>query len=143
MSFTPTTTPNGTIKLHVQPEVSTIDQSNGIVLSGFNVPALSTRKIETEVELNAGQSFVIAGLLDDRVTQNLSKIPGISNIPLLGALFRSHSITRSKTELVIVVTPEIQAPLDRGTPATLPVMPVPFLPPTAPNPAPNAEAAQK
>jgi pilus assembly protein CpaC len=131
LSFTPNTTPNGTIQLHVQPEVSTIDASNGIVLSGFNVPALSTRKIETEVELNAGQSFVIAGLLDDRVTQNLSKIPGIGDIPLLGALFRSHSKTRSKTELIIVVTPEIRAPLTEGTSATLPKMPLPFLPPAA------------
>jgi pilus assembly protein CpaC len=128
LSFTPTTTQAGTIKLHVQPEVSTIDTSNGIVLSGFNIPALSTRKIETEVELSMGQSFVIAGLVDDRVTQNLSKVPGIGDIPVLGALFRSHSRTRSKTELVIVVTPEIRAPLDVGATAPLPPMPEPFLP---------------
>ena len=120
LSFTPNTTQNGTIKLHVQPEVSTIDTANGIVLSGFNIPALSTRKVETEVELSMGQSFVIAGLLDDRVTQNLSKIPGIGDIPVLGALFRSRSRTRSKTELIIVVTPEIRAPLAIGTPAPLP-----------------------
>ena len=128
LSFTPVTTPNGTIKLHVQPEVSTIDTANGIVLSGFNIPALSTRKIETEVELNAGQSFVIAGLMDDRVTQNLSKIPGIGDIPILGNLFRSRARTRSKTELIIVVTPDIRAPLAKGTPAPTPAMPVPFLP---------------
>jgi pilus assembly protein CpaC len=137
LSFTPSTTSNGTIKLHVQPEVSTIDTSNGIVLSGFNVPALSTRKIETEVELNAGQSFVIAGLLDNRVTQNLSKIPGIGDIPILGALFRSHSLVRSKTELVIIVTPDVRTPLPPGTPGATPAMPVPFLPPA------TGEAAKK
>jgi pilus assembly protein CpaC len=134
LSFTPTTTPNGSIKLHVQPEVSTIDTANGIVLSGFSIPALSTRKIETEVELTAGQSFVIAGLLDERVTRNLSKIPGIGDIPVLGALFRSHSISRARTELIIVVTPEVRTPLAQGTPAALPEMPEPFLPPTAAGP---------
>jgi pilus assembly protein CpaC len=138
LNFTPTATPNGTIKLHVQPEVSTIDTANGIMLSGFNVPALSTRKIETEVELIAGQSFVIAGLLDDRVTQNLSKIPGIGDIPLLGQLFRSRSTVRSKTELIIVVTPELRTPLAQGTPAAVPGMPVPFLPPAAANPSPGS-----
>ena len=129
LSFTPNSTPKGTIKLHVQPEVSTIDASNGIVLAGFNIPALSTRKVETEVELSAGQSFVIAGLVDDRVTQNLSKIPGIGDIPVLGALFRSRSRTRSKTELIVVVTPEVRTPLTSGTPPPVPQMPEPFLPP--------------
>jgi len=133
LSFTPKTTADGTLKLHVQPEVSTLDAANGIVLSGFNVPALSTRKVETEVELGPGQSFAIAGLLDDRVTQNFSKIPGVGDIPVLGALFRSHSRTRSKTELVIIVTPEIRTPLGSGTPMPLPPMPEPFLaqPPTS------------
>jgi len=139
LSFTPTTTSSGTIKLHVQPEVSTLDAANGIVISGFSVPALSTRKVETEVELNQGQSFVIAGLMDDRVTQNLSKIPGIGDIPVLGALFRSHSRTRSKTELIIVVTPEIRAPLAIGTSPPLPAMPEPFLPRPSPSKAPASE----
>jgi pilus assembly protein CpaC len=134
LSFTPNTTANGTIRLHVQPEVSTIDMSNGIVLSGFNVPGLSTRKVETEVELSAGQSFIIAGLVDDRVIQNLSKIPGIGSIPVLGALFRSHSKTRSKTELIIVVTPEIRTPPLQRTPVAVPEMPLPFLPPIGSNP---------
>ncbi len=128
LSFTPTSTPNGTLKLHVLPEVSTLDAANGIVLSGFNIPALSTRKVETEVELSSGQSFVIAGLLDDRVTENLSKIPGIGDLPVLGALFRSRTRTRSKTELIVVVTPEIRTPLASGTPPPLPVMPEQFLP---------------
>ena len=131
LSFTPTTTPNGTLKLHVLPEVSTLDAANGIVLSGFSIPALSTRKVETEVELESGQSFVIAGLLDDRVTENLSRIPGIGDIPVLGALFRSRSKSRARTELIVVVTPEIRKPLAPGTKAPLPVMPVPFLTPAA------------
>lgn len=130
LSFTPTTMPNGTIKLHVQPEVSTLDAANGIVLSGFNIPALSTRKVETDVDLQEGQSFVIAGLLDDRVTDNLSKIPGLGDIPLLGALFRSHSRVRSKTELVIVVTPEIRTPFAGHAIEVAPKMPEEFLPAT-------------
>jgi pilus assembly protein CpaC len=134
LSFTPTTTPLQTLKLHVQPEVSTLDAANGIVLSGFNIPALSTRKVETEVELASGQSFVIAGLIDDRVTQNLSRIPGIGDVPVLGALFRSHSHSRSKTELIVVVTPEIRSPLANSAQAPIPAMPQPFLPKEAPKP---------
>ena len=137
LSFTPVTTPNGTVKLHVLPEVSTIDAANGIMLSGFNIPALSTRRVETDVELSPGQSFVIAGLLDDRVIQNFSRIPGISDIPILGALFRSRSKTRSKTELIVVVTPEIRTPLPEGTQPPLPAMPEPFL-----SRVPGAPAAQ-
>jgi pilus assembly protein CpaC len=143
LSFTPNTTPNGTIKLHVQPEVSTLDAANGIVLSGFNIPALSTRKVDTEVELSPGQSFIIAGLIDDRVTQNLSKIPGIGDIPVLGQLFRSRSKTRSKTELVVVVTPEVRSPLATGTAAPLPAMPEPFLPGPAATPASAAVPEKK
>ncbi|HEY3835403.1 MAG TPA: type II and III secretion system protein, partial [Bryobacteraceae bacterium] len=114
--------------------VSTLDAANGIVLSGFNIPALSTRKVETEVELSPGQSFVIAGLLDDRVTQNLSRIPGIGDVPVLGALFRSHSHSRSKTELFVVVTPEIRSPLAGPAQVPMPAMPLPFLPKEAPKP---------
>jgi pilus assembly protein CpaC len=128
LSFTPTTTQSGALKLHVQPEVSTLDAANGIVLSGFSIPALSTRKVETEVELNSGQSFVIAGLMDDRVTENLSKIPGIGDVPVLGALFRSRSKTRSKTELIVVVTPEIRTPPAPGSPLPSIATPEPFLP---------------
>lgn len=134
LSFTPSTLVNGALKLHVQPEVSTLDAANGIVLSGFNIPALSTRKVETEVELNPGQSFVIAGLLDDRVTQNLARIPGIGDIPVLGALFRSHNKTRAKTELIVVVTPEIRIPPPAGASVPLPKMPEAFMTPGAQKP---------
>lgn len=139
LSFTPTSMLNGALKLHVQPEVSTLDAANGIVLSGFNIPALSTRKVDTEVELSPGQSFVIAGLLDDRVTQNLSKIPGIGDIPVLGAIFRSRSKTRSKTELIVVVTPEVRMPGAPGAMIPLPEMPEPMLK----NSAASAEGSER
>jgi pilus assembly protein CpaC len=127
LSFLPEITPNQTLKLHVRPEVSSIDPANGVTVSGFRIPALSTRRIETDVELVHGQSFVIAGLLDERVTQDLSKIPGLADIPVLGWLFRSHALTKSKTELVVVVTPEFALPVTGKAPA--PEMPLPFLGP--------------
>lgn len=85
LSFLPVITSRGTIKLHVKPEVSAIDLANGVVFSGFTIPALSTRRVETDIELAEGQSFVIAGLLDDRVTANMARIPGLSHLPILGA----------------------------------------------------------
>jgi pilus assembly protein CpaC len=127
LSFLPEITPNQMLHLHVRPEVSSIDPSNGVTVSGFRIPALSTRRIETDVELAQGQSFVIAGLLDQRVTQDLSKIPGLSGIPVFGWLFQSHSMTKSNTELVVVVTPEFTKPVP-GT-AKGPDMPEPFLGP--------------
>ena len=128
LSFLPRVTPNGTVQMHLSPEVSTLDQADGVVISGFNIPALSTRRVETDVELKPGQSFVIAGLLDDRATDNLSRIPGLANIPLFGELFRSRSRTKTKTELVILVTPEVRYPLDSSAQAPIPQMPESFLP---------------
>ena len=127
LSFLPEITPNQTLHLHVKPEVSSIDPSNGVTVSGFRIPALSTRRIETDVELAQGQSFVIAGLLDQRVTQDLSKIPGLSGIPVFGWLFQSHSVTKSNTELIVVVTPEFTKPITGA--AKGPDMPEPFLGP--------------
>jgi pilus assembly protein CpaC len=106
LAFLPQVTTHGTIKLHVKPEVSTIDPAGGVTVSGFRIPALSTRRIETDIELAEGQSFVIAGLLDDRTTETLSRLPGLANLPVFGVLFRSRSKTKSKTELMVVVTPE-------------------------------------
>jgi pilus assembly protein CpaC len=127
LTFLPQVTANHTIRLHVKPEVSSIDPSNGVTLSGFRIPALSTRRIETDVELADGQSFVIAGLLDRRVTEGLSRIPGLAHIPIFGALFRSRAQTKTRDELVVVVTPEAAAP--SGDPPPLPEMPAPFLGP--------------
>jgi pilus assembly protein CpaC len=130
LNFLPQLTPNGTIRLHVRPEVSTIDPANGISFSGFSIPALSTRRVETDIELAEGQSFVIGGMLNDQAVQNLSRLPGLANIPVLGALFRSHSVTKARTELVVVVTPEIAHEV-KG-PLPIPPMPVPFLGAEAP-----------
>jgi pilus assembly protein CpaC len=128
LTFTPQVTANKTIKLHVKPEVSTIDLSNAVVFNGFTIPALATRRMETDIELGEGQSFVIAGLLDDRVTENLSQIPGLAHLPILGALFKSRSLSRSKTELVVMVTPESASPLSPTDPKPLPHMLRDFLP---------------
>jgi pilus assembly protein CpaC len=111
LNFLPTVTPHDTIKLHVRPEVSSLDFANAVTLAGFTIPALSTRRVETDVELNAGQSFVIAGLLDQRVTENLTRIPGLSNIPLLGHIFKSRSVNKNNSELIVLVTPEFTTAL--------------------------------
>jgi pilus assembly protein CpaC len=116
------------IRLHVSPEVSTLDFSNAAIISGFTVPALSTRRAETEIELKSGQSFGIAGLLDNRAQAQLSKVPGIGDIPILGNLFRSHSISRSNSELVVLVTPRVVDPvLGNLPPPVPPANPIKFL----------------
>ena len=112
LSFTPSITENNTIKMYVKPEVSTIDIANGVSISGFTIPALSTRRMETHIELGVGQSFVIGGLIDHRVSESMAKIPGLSHIPLLGAIFKSRNESRSNTELIVMVSPEITNPID-------------------------------
>jgi pilus assembly protein CpaC len=104
LDFTPVIMPNGNIHLLVAPEVSTLDYSNALTISGFTVPALSTRKAETEFELIDGQSFVIAGLIDNRVTDIWNKVPGLGDIPILGAFFKSKSIQKSNSELMVLCT---------------------------------------
>jgi pilus assembly protein CpaC len=123
LDFTPTVNDDGTIRLKVMPEVSTLDYTNAVTISGFSVPALSTRRADTEVELRSNQSFAISGLLDQRTTDAFSKTPGISSVPILGALFKSKNISRSNTELVVIVTPEIIDPLTDNPPAFEPRMP--------------------
>jgi pilus assembly protein CpaC len=117
LTFNPQITENNTIKLFVKPEVNTLDLANSVSIAGFNIPALATRRIETNIELAEGQSFVIGGLIDDRVTESMSRIPGLSSIPLLGMLFRSRSENKSKSELLVIVTPEVTQP---GAPGALP-----------------------
>jgi pilus assembly protein CpaC len=128
LSFNPQVTDNGTVKLYVKPEVNTIDLANSVSIAGFNIPALATRKIETNIELGEGQSFVIGGLIDDRVTDSMSKIPGLANIPLLGSLFKSRTENRSKSELIVLVTPEITTPIQAGAPKPALEFPREFLP---------------
>jgi pilus assembly protein CpaC len=111
LKFLPRITPRGTIMLAVTPEVSSLDFANSVTIAGTTVPALTVRRIDTVVELEPGQSFVIAGLLDNETTRTLSKIPGLGDIPLLGKLFQSRSITKSNTELLVIVTPELVRPV--------------------------------
>jgi len=129
LSFTPTITPRGTIQLQVAPEVSALDFTNGLLVSGFNVPALTTRKMSTQVELSEGQSFAIGGLLDNRTTDTFEKIPFISEIPILGKFFQSKSVTKQNTELIVIVTPELVRPIPAGQPLPALKFTVPFLPP--------------
>jgi pilus assembly protein CpaC len=130
LTFNPSITENGTIRMYVRPEVSTLDVAHGISFNGFTIPALSTRKMETNIELGEGQSFVIGGLIDNRLTETISRIPGLSSLPILGNLFKSKEVDRNNTELVVMVTPEITMPLQAGEPKPLPVMPREFLAPT-------------
>ena len=104
LKFTPLIEPNGNIHMHVIPEVSTLDYSNAVTVSGTTIPALSTRKADTEFELQDGQSFVIAGLLDNRVTDIMNKIPGLGDIPILGNFFKSRSLQKSNSELMVLCT---------------------------------------
>lgn len=112
LNFTPIVRGHGRIRLRVNPEVSELDPSSGILLDGFVIPGFRSRSTETTVELGDGETLVIAGLLSEQVRGFASSVPGIGEIPVLGALFRSIEFQRSMTELVILVTPEIVAPLD-------------------------------
>ena len=131
LNFLPTVTPRGTIRLQVAPEVSSLDFTNAVVFEGFTIPALSTRRVKTEVELESGQSFVIGGLMDNQTSDNFNKMPGLSNIPLLGKLFQSKTVKRSNTELLVLVTPEIVRPLPAGQPKPELNMPEKFLKPNS------------
>jgi pilus assembly protein CpaC len=127
LNFIPTITPSGSIRLQVAPEVSALDFTNAITISGFSIPALTTRKVRTDVELDEGQSFAIGGLLDKTVTDTFSKVPFIGDIPILGTFFKSKSTSRTNTELVVIVTPEIVRPIPAGTPPMTLPFPRPFL----------------
>jgi pilus assembly protein CpaC len=111
LDFTGTISPENTIRMKVAPEVSTLDFTNALTVSGFLVPAISTRRAETEIELKDGQSFGIAGLLDQRTQAQFNKVPGIGDIPIIGRLFRSRSMNQSRTELLVLVTPRIADPV--------------------------------
>ncbi|HEY2861039.1 MAG TPA: pilus assembly protein N-terminal domain-containing protein [Terracidiphilus sp.] len=118
LNFLPTIMPNGNIRLQVAPEVSSLDFSSAVTVSGFLVPAIAIRRVKSEIELSQGQSFAIGGLLDNRTTETLMKIPYISNIPILGKFFQSVTRTKSNTELVVIVTPEIVQPSPAGSLST-------------------------
>jgi pilus assembly protein CpaC len=128
LDFTAYIGKSNVMRLHVRPEVSTLDFANAVIISGFTVPAFSTRRAETDIELKDGQSFGIAGLLDNRAQVQLSKVPGIGDIPILGNLFRSRTISRSNSELVVLVTPHIVDPVRMNNPPPVPpANPIKFL----------------
>jgi pilus assembly protein CpaC len=112
VEFTPTVNADGSIHLKLSPEVSTLDYSNAVTIAGFTIPALSTRRSDTEVEINDGESFIVSGLLDHRTTEIMSKVPGIANVPIIGQLFHSKNFNHSVVELVIIVTASVIDPLN-------------------------------
>src|SRR6478752_2257442 len=130
LRFTPTIVGTDLVKLKVAPEVSSLDFGNAVSISGFRVPAITTRRTETEVELQDGQTFAIAGLLNNTVTSQLQKIPGIGDIPILGNLFKSKAAQKDQTELVVMITPQILQRKSAGVTSTLPGTPESFLEPT-------------
>jgi pilus assembly protein CpaC len=117
------------IRLHVAPEVSSLDFSNGIFLQGFRIPSLITRRAETDVELRDGQSFAIAGLIDNETQNDVAAIPVLSQIPIVGNLFKSKAERKERTELLVLVTPRLVRPLNPDDVPALPTMPGRFLPP--------------
>ena len=116
------------IRLHVRPEVSSLDFNNGILLEGFRIPALTTRRAETEVELRDGQSFAIAGLMDNEAQNDTAALPILSQIPIIGNLFKSKAERKERTELLVLVTPRLVRPLNPDEVPPLPVLPTQFLP---------------
>lgn len=116
LRFTPTLTEAGSIRLHVAPEVSSLDFANGLTLNGFQIPSLLTRRAETDVELRDGQHLAIAGLLDNSWTKDVTRIPILGDIPVLGEFFRSSAAQQKRTELLVVVTPRLVDASDSAPP---------------------------
>jgi pilus assembly protein CpaC len=126
LNFRPTVA-GDTIRLRVRPEVSTLDFPNGILLSGFRIPALSTRRAETEVELRDGQSFAIAGLMNNLSQDDVNEVPGLSRLPIIGHLFRSKAERAEQTELLVLITPQLVRPLNPDEVPPLPTLQRRFL----------------
>ncbi|MGH9148435.1 MAG: type II and III secretion system protein family protein, partial [Vicinamibacterales bacterium] len=137
LTFTPTIA-GDLIRLKVRPEVSELDFNNGITLDGFRIPALQTRRAETEVELRDGQSFAVAGLIDNTAQTDRAAIPILSQIPIIGPLFKSKADRKERTELLVLITPRLVRPLNPDEVPTLPTLPDRFLPPDGDAKAPDA-----
>jgi pilus assembly protein CpaC len=131
LNFIPTITPRGTIRLQVAPEVSSLDFTNAVEVSGFEIPSIDVRKVKTEIELGEGQSFAIGGLLDNRETETFQKIPFLGSVPILGKFFQSITKTKNNSELIVIVTPEIVAPIPVGSPLPHLKYPEEFLTPNS------------
>ena len=128
LDFTPTITPTGLINLQVSPEVSSLDFANAVTLQGFLIPAISQRRADTEVILKDGESFAIAGLIDNRVTEEIMKFPILGDIPILGQLFKSRSTKKTNSELLVLITPHFVKALDPNEKVAVPDFPLTFLP---------------
>jgi len=111
LTYTPTVLSNGRISIRVAPEVSEITSNGAVILNGFSIPAISTRRAETTVELGSGESFMIAGLMQNSYNSAIDKTPGLADVPILGNLFKSDSYRRNETELMIVITPYLVKPV--------------------------------
>ena len=122
LNFKPTILDEDHIRLELEPEVSTLDFANGVKFNGFTIPALRTRRAKTGVELRDGQSFALAGLLDNNESQNLSKVPGLGDIPVLGNLFKSKTFQKNESELVFIVTAQVVHPVNRDDLPALPAV---------------------
>lgn len=131
LGFTPTIEATGKIHLKVAPEVSSLDFGNAVTLQGFLIPAITARRAETEVILRDGESFAIAGLIDNRVEQILNRVKGIGDIPILGNLFRSRSTRKQSDELLVVITPRFVRPLPANEQVKLPDTVEPYMPTVA------------
>jgi pilus assembly protein CpaC len=126
LNFTPTIA-GDVIRLHVRPEVSSLDFANGVSINGFRVPALQTRRAETDIELRDGQSFAIAGLLNNISQTDRQSIPLLGSLPIIGNLFKSKAMRQSRTELMVLITPRLVKPLDPDEVPELPTRPEEFL----------------
>ncbi len=126
LTFRPTVA-GDTIRLHVRPEVSTLDFPNGILIGGFRVPALATRRAETDVELRDGQSFAVAGLLNNVSQDDVNEVPGLAKLPIIGRLFRSRGERAEQTELLVLITPQLVRPLNPDEVPPLPTLQQRFL----------------
>jgi pilus assembly protein CpaC len=127
LNFLPVVLDDGTIRLHVAPEVSALDYTNEVEIDGYTIPAISTRRAETDIELRDGQTFALTGLLDRRITDQFEQMPGFASIPILGMLFRSKNLQHTTSELLVIVTPhiidEVSHPDDAAPKAPAPVVP--------------------
>ena len=145
LNFIPTITPRGTIRLQVAPEVSALDFADAVTIAGFTEPAISVRRVKTEVELADRQSFAIGGLLDNTESDTFLKIPFLGDIPVLGKFFQTMKRLKNNAELIVIVTPEIVDPVPSGTDIALPKYPQEFLPPNSNTPmhTPDQNSAER
>lgn len=142
LNFLPKITARGTINLQLSAEVSALDFADAIQVSGYSEPALTVRRVKNEIELADRQSFAVGGLLNNTINETFDKIPFLGDIPILGRFFQSMKRTKSNTELIVIVTPEIVSPVPAGTEIATPKNPEPFLPPNSNTPmhTPDAES---